>query len=62
MTKWDEYANRLKLDMEHAKPTISIARVMLLFGVVSKSSAWYILKRLEIIGVVKHVDGKWYLT
>ena len=62
MDKWNEYAQKLRNDMAHARPSISIERVMLLFGYVSKASAWYTLKKLERMGVVKHDRGRWYLT
>lgn len=61
MDKWTQYAEKLKADMAHAQPSISMTRVMLLFGLVSKSSAFYILKKLERMGVVKHDRGRWYI-
>ena len=62
MDKLNVYADKLRADMAHARPSISIERVMLLFGFASKDTAWRLLKKLEETGVVKHVYRKWYLT
>ena len=62
MDKWNEYAERLRNEMAHAQPTISIERVRLLFGLSTKSHAWYVLKKLEVMGIVRREAHKWYIN
>ena len=61
-TNWNERAEILRAEMQTAQPSISIETVMRLFGVTSKATAEYSLKKLEAMGVVKQTGGKWYLT
>ena len=62
MDKWTQYAERLRNEMAHAQPTISIERVRLLFGLSTKSHAWYVLKKLEVMGIVRRANHKWYIA
>ena len=48
--------------MRDEQPPVTIEKVMEVFGSTSKSSAEYALIKLQELGVVKWVGGKWYLV
>jgi len=48
--------------MSEELPPVTIEKVMEVLGYTSKSSAEYALIKLQEMGVVKWVGGKWYLV
>jgi len=52
---------KLKQGINNEQPPVQIEKVMEVLGYTSKASAWYALTKLEKIGVVKWIAGKWYL-
>ena len=60
-TDWNTRAQLLRVSMASEKPPLQIEKVMQVLGYESKSSAHYALVKLQEMGVVKWIDGKWYL-
>ena len=48
--------------MKDEQPPVTIEKVMEVLGYTSKASAEYALIKLQEMGVVKWVGGKWYLV
>ena len=59
---WHKVGEKLKKEMENEQPPVQIEKIMKMMQYASKSSAEYALRELKKIGVVKWVDGKWYLA
>jgi hypothetical protein len=60
--KWEANAELLRNAMRDEQPAVTIEKVMQTLGYSSKCSAEYALIKLETIGAVKWIDGKWYLV
>jgi hypothetical protein len=58
---WKEREQLLRLSMANEKPPLQIEKVMEVLGFESKSTAHYALTKLQDMGVVKWINGKWYL-
>ena len=50
------------MGMAKEQPPVQIEKVMEVLGYTSKASAAYALVKLREIGVVKWINGKWYLV
>ena len=61
-TDWTQTAKLIRAGMKDEQPPITIEKVMEVLGYTSKSSAEYALIKLQEMGVVKWVGGKWYLV
>lgn len=48
--------------MKDEQPPVTIEKVMEVLGYTSKASAEYALVKLQALGVVKWIGGKWYLV
>ena len=60
-TDWKEKARLLRQGMAKEQPPVQIEKVMEVLGYTSKGSAYYALTKLETLGVVRWIAGKWYL-
>jgi len=60
-TDWKQIAALIRAGMKDEQPPITIGKVMEVLGYTSKSSAEYALNKLQDLGVVKWINGKWYL-
>jgi len=60
-TDWQEAAKQIRAGMADEKPSVRIEKVMWILGYSSKSSAEYALYKLQELGVVQWINGKWYL-
>lgn len=61
-TDWTQTAKLIRAGMKDEQPPVTIEKVMEVLGYTSKSSAEYALIKLQEMGVVKWVGGKWYLV
>jgi len=61
-TDWKHTATLIRAGMRDEQPPVTIEKVMEVLGYTSKSSAEYALIKLQEMGVVKWVKGKWYLV
>jgi hypothetical protein len=59
---WQQVAIALRASMAQEKPPVTIEKVMETLGYASSSTADYALHKLQEIGAVKWIDGKWYLV
>jgi hypothetical protein len=58
---WKEKGRLLRLGMQDEIPPVQIEKVMSVLGYTSKASAEYALIKLQELGIVKWIKGKWYL-
>ena len=61
MNDWTQIAQVVKEKMAEKEPQISIRDVMNWFNLSSPSTADYYLKKLQEMGVVKWIAGRWFL-
>ena len=61
-TDWTQTAKLIRAGMKDEQPPVTIEKVMEVLGYTSKASAEYALVKLQEMGVVKWVGGKWYLV
>ena len=61
-TDWTQTAKLIRAGMKNEQPPVTIEKVMEVLGYTSKASAEYALVKLQELGVVKWVGGKWYLV
>ncbi len=61
-TDWTQTAKLIRAGMKDEQPPVTIEKVMEVLGYTSKASAEYALVKLQELGVVKWVSGKWYLV
>jgi Mn-dependent DtxR family transcriptional regulator len=61
-TDWKHTAELIRASMSEEQPPVKIEKVMEVLGYSSKSSAEYALIKLQEMGVVKWIKGKWYLV
>ena len=61
-TDWTQTAKLIRAGMKDEQPPVTIEKVMEVLGYTSKASAEYALVKLQELGVVKWVGGKWYLV
>jgi len=60
--EWEEKGRLLQQGMSQEQPPIQIEKVMDILGYTSKASAEYALVKLQTMGIVKWIAGKWYLV
>lgn len=58
---WNHFAELLRAEMAEELPPIRIEKVMQIMGYSSKNSAEYALIKFQAMGVVKWINGKWYM-
>lgn len=61
-TDWKQQAALIRAGMKDEQPPVTIEKVMEVLGYTSKASAEYALVKLQALGVVKWIGGKWYLV
>jgi chromosome segregation and condensation protein ScpB len=59
---WMAVAQAVRAAMVNEQPPVTIEKVMETMGYASKNSADYALHKLQELGAVKWIDGKWYLV